>query len=126
MNIRGRCQSSSILWRSVRLHDQRVAKREQMSPSNLQAAIQEEQNRLYRFLHDRMSPKIMEMAFLVENLAADLETAQLEVAAKEVEKIRRLLSDVFDEMHLLFAAPYSPQNPKGVGEETPGPVGAEP
>ena len=62
----GRCQSSSILWRSVRLHDQRVAKREQMSPSNLQAAIQEEQNRLYRFLHDRMSPKIMEMAFLVE------------------------------------------------------------
>jgi hypothetical protein len=43
-----------------------LAKREQMSPSNLQAAIQEEQNRLYRFLHDRMSPKIMEMAFLVE------------------------------------------------------------
>ena len=73
-----------------------------------------------------MSPKIMEMAFLVENLAADLETAQLEVAAKEVEKIRRLLSDVFDEMHLLFAPPYSPQNPKGAGEETPGPVGAEP
>jgi hypothetical protein len=85
-----------------------VAKREQMSPSNLQAAIQEEQNRLYRFLHDRMSPKIMEVAFLVENLAADLETAQLEVAAKEVEKIRRLLSDVFDEMHLLFAPPVAP------------------
>jgi signal transduction histidine kinase len=79
-----------------------------MSPSNLQAAIQEEQNRLYRFLHDRMSPKIMEVAFLVENLAADLETAQVEVAAKEVEKIRRLLSDVFDEMHLLFAPPVAP------------------
>jgi hypothetical protein len=55
-----------------------------------------------------------------------LETAQLEVAAKEVEKMRQLLSDVFDEMHLLFAPPYSPQNPKGVGEETPGPVGQSP
>jgi len=52
----------------------------------------------------------MEVAFLVENLVADLETAQLEAAAKEVEKIRRLLGDVFDEMHLLFAPPLAPTN----------------
>jgi hypothetical protein len=69
----------------------------------------------------------MEVAFLVENLAADLETAQIEVAAKEVEKIRRLLGDVFDEMHLLFAPSYSRQNSKRrAGEETPWPCGAEP
>jgi hypothetical protein len=71
-----------------------------------------------------MSPKIMEVAFLVENLAADLETAQLEVAAKEVEKIRRVLNDVFDEMHLLFA-PRSTES-KGRWERDTGPCGAEP
>jgi len=87
-----------------------MAKREQMSQPNLQAAIQAEQNRLYRFLHDRMSPKVMEVAFLVENLAADLETAHPDAAAKEVEKIRQLLGDVFDEMHLLFAPPLAPTN----------------
>jgi len=97
----------------------RVAKREQMPPSNLEAAIQEEQNRLYRFLHDRMSPKIMEAAFLVESLIADLETAQPETA-KEVEKIRQLLGDVFDEMHLLFAPPL-PQPTKS--EVAPGTLG---
>jgi signal transduction histidine kinase len=90
-----------------------VAKREQMSQANLQAAIQEEQNRFYRFLHDRMSPKIMDVAFLVENLAADLETTQLDAAAKEVEKIRQLLGEVFDEMHLLFAPPLAPTNSVG-------------
>jgi hypothetical protein len=93
-----------------------VAKREQLSPSNLQAAIQEEQNRSYRFLHDRMSPKIMEVAFLVENLAADLETGQLEAAAKEVEKVRRVLSDVFDEMHLLFAHPTAHRIQRELGK----------
>ena len=46
----------------------------------------------------------MEMAFVVEKLVADLETIQPDVAAKEVEKIRQLLGDVFDEMHLLFAS----------------------
>jgi hypothetical protein len=81
-----------------------------MSQANLQAAIQKEQNRLYRFLQDRMSPKIMEVAFLLESLAADLETTQLDAAAKEVEKIRQLLGDVFDEMHLLFAPPVAPTN----------------
>jgi hypothetical protein len=100
----------------------RVAKREQMSPSNLEAAIQEEQNRLYRFLHDRMSPKIMEVAFLVESLIADLETAQPETA-KEVEKIRQLVGDVFDEMHLLFAPPLPPTKsevaPGTLGEKRP-------
>jgi signal transduction histidine kinase len=84
-----------------------------MSQANLQAAIQEEQNRLYRFLHDRMSPKIMEVAFLVENLAADLETTQLDAAAKEVEKIRQLLGEVFDEMPLLFRTAYGADNSVG-------------
>jgi hypothetical protein len=32
------------------------------------------------------------------------------VAAKKVEKIRQLLGDLFDEMHLLFAPPLAPTN----------------
>lgn len=52
----------------------------------------------------------MEVAFLVENLAADLETTQPDAAAKKVEKIRQLLGDAFDEMHLLFAPPLAPTN----------------
>jgi hypothetical protein len=68
---------------------------------------------------------LVAIAFLVENLAADLETAQLEVATKEVEKIRRLLSGVFDEMHLLFAPPPA-KSSESSAPTAPGPVGAEP
>jgi signal transduction histidine kinase len=80
----------------------------QASPRQLQGTIQEEQNQLYQFLHDRMSPRLMAMAFLTERLAAHLETAQPE-AAEEAAKIRRLLGEVLDEMHLLFAPPGVPQ-----------------
>jgi signal transduction histidine kinase len=82
-----------------------------MSQANSQAVIQEEQNRLFRFLHDRMSPQVMEVAFVVETLVADLETTRPDVAAKKVEKIRQLLGDLFDEMHLLFAPPLAQQPP---------------
>jgi hypothetical protein len=52
----------------------------------------------------------MEVAFVVETLVADLETTRPDVAAKKVEKIRQLLGDLFDEMHLLFAPPLAPTN----------------
>jgi hypothetical protein len=77
-----------------------MAKREQMSPTNLQAAIQEEQNRLYLFLHDQMSPKLMGMAFFVESFAARLRV-QLE-AAKEAAR-----SDGFSMMYLTKCTFYS-------------------
>jgi signal transduction histidine kinase len=102
----------------------RVAKREQMSASESQAAIQEEQNRLYRFLHDRVSPHLMAIAFLAESLAKKLETTQPE-AAKEAEEIRRLLGDVFDELHLFFVPPLA-KSSDSPAPTAPGPVGAEP
>jgi NAD(P)-dependent dehydrogenase (short-subunit alcohol dehydrogenase family) len=61
---------------------------------------------------------IMEVAFLVESVIADLETAQPETA-KKVEKIRQLLGNVFDEMHLLFA----PQLPPTKSEVAPSILG---
>ena len=70
--------------------------------SSSAAAVEEEKTRFYRFLHDQMSPRLMAMAFLAESLAARLETTEPE-AAEEATKIRRLLGDVFDQMHLLFA-----------------------
>ncbi|HXO95675.1 MAG TPA: hypothetical protein VN857_03760 [Chthoniobacterales bacterium] len=41
----------------------------QVSQISLEAAVRKEQNRLYRFLHDRMSPNLMAVAFLAESLA---------------------------------------------------------
>jgi signal transduction histidine kinase len=79
----------------------------QVSQSNLEAAVEQEQNRLYRFLHDRLSPRFMAMAFLTESLAGRLETLQPE-AAEDVANIRRLLGDVLNEMHVLFAPPHGP------------------
>jgi len=98
-----------------------VAKREQMPPSELQAAIQEEQNRLYRFLHDRVSPHLMAIAFQAEGLAKKLENTQPE-AAKEAEEIRRLLGDVFDELHLFLAPPLAKSSDSSA-PTAPGPVG---
>jgi signal transduction histidine kinase len=95
------------------------------NPAALEAAVEQERNRLCRFLHDRLSPRLVAMAFLIKTLAGRLETSQPE-AVEEVAKIRRLLGDVLNEMHLLFAPRYSPQNSKGAGEKAPGPVGAEP
>jgi signal transduction histidine kinase len=81
-----------------------------VSQSSSAALVDEEKKRFYRFLHDRMSPRLMAMAFLAESLAERLETTQPE-AAEEAIKIRRLLGDVFGQMHLLFAPPWSRQNP---------------
>jgi hypothetical protein len=36
-----------------------------------------------------------------------------DAAAKEVEKIRQLIGEVFDEMHLLFAPALAPTNSVG-------------
>jgi signal transduction histidine kinase len=76
----------------------------QVFQSSLAAAVDDERNRLYRFLHDRMSPRLMAVAFLAESLAERLGTTQPE-AAEEAAEIRRLLGAVFDQMHLLFAPP---------------------
>jgi signal transduction histidine kinase len=78
---------------------------------NSTAAVEEERTRFYRFLHDRMSPMLMAMAFLAERLAERLETTEPE-AAEEATKIRRLLVDLFDHMHLLFAPPLVSTNPQ--------------
>jgi signal transduction histidine kinase len=97
----------------------------QVFHSNLEVAVEQERSRTYRLLHDRLSPRLMAMAFLTESLAGRLEGSQPE-AVEEVAKIRRLLGDVLNTMRLLFAPPYSPQNSKGAREEAPGPAGAEP
>jgi signal transduction histidine kinase len=76
----------------------------QVFHSNLEAAVEEERSRTYRLLHDRMSPRLMAMDFLTESLAGRLEGSQRE-AVEEVAKIRRLLGDVLNEMHLLFVPP---------------------
>ena len=94
----------------------------QVFHSNLEAAVEQERSRTYRLLHDRLSPRLMGMAFLTESLAGGLEASQPE-AVEEVAKIRRLLGDVLNEMRLLFARPSRPQNSKGAGEEAPGAVG---
>jgi signal transduction histidine kinase len=72
----------------------------------LEAPVEEERARIYRFLHDGVSPILMATAFLAERLTARLETTQPEVA-EEAAEIRRLLGDAFDKMHLLFAPPWS-------------------
>jgi hypothetical protein len=54
---------------------------------------------------------LMAMAFLAERLAERLETTEPE-AAEEATKIRRLLGDLFDHMHLLFAPPLVSTNPQ--------------
>jgi signal transduction histidine kinase len=87
----------------------------QVFQSSLAAAVEEERTRLYRFLHDRMSPRLMAVAFLAESLAGRLENAQPE-AAQEAATIRRLLGDVFDKMHLLFAPPLAPTKSHGTTE----------
>ncbi len=68
----------------------------------LEAAVRDELSQIYRSLQERLNPKLMAAAFLVENLPERIEAAQPETA-KGAAKIRRLLSEAFDEMHLFLA-----------------------
>jgi hypothetical protein len=63
--------------------------------------VQEEQNRVDRFLYEKVSPPLMAAAFLVEDLVKELEAIQPGTGKKALE-IRNHLTTAFNEMHLLF------------------------
>jgi hypothetical protein len=94
-------QEISFIMLDVGVHAGQVFQR------TLTATVEKERIRFYRFMHDQISPALMSLAFSAESLAARLEEVQPE-AAGEAVKMRRLLGDVFDKMHLLFAPPIAP------------------
>lgn len=73
----------------------------QLFEAGKQQGIQEEQSRVYRILHDKLSPVLVAAAFVVEDLVEELGAIHPGSQEKAV-KIRTLLGSVFDEMQLLF------------------------
>jgi hypothetical protein len=63
--------------------------------------IQEEQSRVNRFLYDKVSPLLMAVAFLAEDLVKELKAIEPGTEQKML-RMRTLLASAFDEMHLLF------------------------